>query len=95
MHDWSDTRCQTILSNIVAVMDKEYSRLLIDDFVLPDTGVDSHAASMDVLMMLCASGIERTVCQWEALLNSVNLEIVEIHSTRMRCEAVIETRKRA
>jgi hypothetical protein len=37
MHDWQDDKCISILRNIVTAMDLERSRILIDDFVVPDT----------------------------------------------------------
>lgn len=78
MHDWPDKKCATILANIAKAMDPEYSRLLIDDYVLPDTGAKRREAGMDFLMMLFASGMERTRHQWEQLLDSVGLQIVKI-----------------
>ena len=92
MHDWSDTKCKDILSNIVPSMDKQYSRILIDDYVIPNTGASVRGASMDILMLLFASGIERTQHQWERLLNSVGLEIVRIWQPKIGEESVIEAK---
>jgi len=75
-------------------MDAEYSRLLIDDWVLPDVGASIKAANMDVNMMLMFDAMERTRGQWERLLGSAGLEIVEIYSTPGAAESVIETRVR-
>ncbi|CAK3792409.1 S-adenosyl-L-methionine-dependent methyltransferase [Lecanosticta acicola] len=94
MHDWSDKKCRAILSNTVKAMDPKYSRILIDDYVLPDTGADLRAASMDVLMMIFASGMERTRHQWEELLGSVGLEIVKVWSHEAGVESVIEAKMR-
>jgi hypothetical protein len=73
-------------------MDKEYSRILIDDFVLPDVGADGVVASMDVIMMLLASGIERAEGQWRRLLHLANLEIIKIWRAGVGYEAVIEAK---
>jgi hypothetical protein len=75
-------------------MEKEYSRLLINEFVLPDTGCDLHPALMDIMMMSLACGIERTEKQWRGLLESVGLEIVKIWRSP-GVESVIETKLRA
>lgn len=73
-------------------MDPEYSTLLIDDYVLPDTGAELRAAEMDILMWLHTAGLERTVSQWESLFRTVGLELVKIwHSVRGN-ESVLETR---
>lgn len=94
MHDWSDKKCAAILSNTVKAMDPVHSRILIDDYVLPDTGADMRAASMDFLMMLFASGMERTKHQWQQLLESVNLEIVKIWTHEAGVESIIEAKVR-
>lgn len=93
MHDWPDKKCQEILSRTVEAMDKSYSRILIEDFVLPDQGVDMRAASLDITMMLFHMGIERTEAQWEELLHSVGLEIVKIYP-KPGFESVIEAKIR-
>lgn len=62
-------------------MDPEYSTLLIDDYVLPDTGSELRAAEMDILMWLHTAGLERTVSQWKSLFSQVGLELVQIWSS--------------
>ena len=77
-HDWSDEQCQIILTNTAKAMEPGYSRLLIDEHVLPNTGASLRAASLDMAMMLWASGIERTESQWLKLLDACDLEIIKI-----------------
>lgn len=69
-----------------------YSRLLIDEYVLPNSGAPVRGASMDFLMMMYNSGMERTVRQWENLLDICGLEIVKIWLTRSDYEAVLEAK---
>lgn len=45
MHDWGDKICRKILENTVEAMEKGYSTLLINDFVLPERNVGWRAAS--------------------------------------------------
>lgn len=91
-HDWDDEKSKKLLSNTVAAMDPAYSRLLIDEWVLPDEGVPLKSASMDCNMMLLFDACERTRMQWEKLLDDVGLEIVDIFSTPGAAESVIETK---
>ncbi|KAK4894567.1 hypothetical protein LTR27_007208 [Elasticomyces elasticus] len=91
-HDWDDSHSRKLLSNTVAAMDAEYSRLLIDDWVLPDFGASLKATNMDVNMMIMFDAMERTKNQWVKLLADVGLEIVEIYSTPGAAESIIETR---
>lgn len=72
-------------------MDKS-SRLLINEFVLPNTETSQLQASLDIMMMALVSGLERTEMQWRALLESIGLEVVKIWSVVPEAEAVIETR---
>ncbi|KAL8776123.1 MAG: hypothetical protein Q9194_003354 [Teloschistes cf. exilis] len=92
-HNWSDAYSAKILSRVVEAMDAEYSILLIDDYVLPDTNVKLRAAEMDVLMLLHTSGIERTEQHWRSLCQSVGLEVVRIWSADRGEESVIEAKK--
>ncbi|KAI9713802.1 MAG: hypothetical protein M1820_000532 [Bogoriella megaspora] len=93
-HDWSDKKCRELFGNTVAAMDKEYSRILIEDFVLPATGAGYRAASMDTHMFLTLGGIERTERHWHELLQSIGLEIVKIWAgTPGMYESVIEAKK--
>ena len=54
-----------------------YSRVLINDFALPDRNCLSIAASFDLNMMAAAGGMERTRAQWQELLASVGLEVIK------------------
>ncbi|KAI4243074.1 MAG: hypothetical protein LQ352_007105 [Teloschistes flavicans] len=92
-HNWSDAYSAKILSRVVEAMDAEYSILLIDDYVLPDTNVKLRAAEMDLLMLLHTSGIERTEAHWRSLCKSVGLEVVKIWSADRGEESVIEAKK--
>ena len=71
-------------------MTKGYSRLLIDEYVLPETGASIRGSAMDFLMMCFLSGIERTRRQWDELLDSCGLEIVKVWGIRTDYEQVIE-----
>ena len=67
-----------------------YSRLLIEDLVMPDQGADMRQASVDMTMYFMPEGIERTADQWKELLEHVGLQIVKIWSDGSGMESVIE-----
>ena len=94
-HDWSDEHCQTILSNTAKAMEKGYSRILIDEFVLPNTSASLRGSAMDFMMMMYTSGIERTMQQWEKLLQASGLEIIKVWGVDSGHEQVIECQLRA
>lgn len=89
-HDWPDHICQQILRNTVSAMAPDYSKILIVDFVLPDTETPLMQASMDIQMMSLGAGVERSERQWRDLLGSVGLEIAGIWSQSPGMESVIE-----
>ena len=60
-------------------MDKD-SRILIDDIVLPHTGVHWQAAQLDLTMMAALGSVERTNEQWYALMKSAGLKILQIYT---------------
>lgn len=71
-------------------MEPGYSKILINDWVLPDTGSPLLPALMDIQMIIVLSGIERTQTQWKDLLESVGLEVVKFHSLGKEVEDLIE-----
>ena len=77
MHDWSDDKCRDILRHLAAAMTKGYSKLLIEEFILPDQGCALLSAVWDVEMMAILSSMERTRDHWRELLDSAGFAIME------------------
>lgn len=73
-------------------MKPAYSKLLISEFVLPNTDTGLFPASLDMQMMGLHAGMERSEKQWRALLSSAGLEIVKIWQKVRGGEGVIEAR---
>lgn len=55
------------------------SILLLDEWVLPESGVNSYATSMDLTMMAAFAGAERTEAQWRSILEESGLTLVEAY----------------
>ncbi|KAL8665819.1 MAG: hypothetical protein Q9202_001941 [Teloschistes flavicans] len=90
LHDWPDRACLSILRNIAAAMRREYSILLLDEMVLPDTNIPPKGALLDLSMMALETGAERTSKQWHNLLASACLRIAKVWSGDRGLESVIE-----
>ena len=95
LHDFPDDKCRLILQNIIEAMAKD-SLILIDEMVLPNTGVHWQATQIDLTMMSALASMERTHEQWNALLDSVRLKITKtyvytpsLHESVMGCGAQI------
>ncbi|CAG7969508.1 unnamed protein product [Penicillium olsonii] len=75
LHDWSDDHCRTILKHTTAAMESGYSKILIEDYVVPDQNAGLKETLIDMVVMVWCPGIERTRQRWIELLESVGLEI--------------------
>lgn len=76
-------------------MEPGYSKILINDWVVPDTGSPLIPALLDIQIMAVLPGMERTQTQWKELLESVGLEIVKIHTIGKEVEGLIEAVRKA
>lgn len=54
-----------------------YSKLLIHELLVPETGADTFAAVYDLVMMAFNAGMERTESQWSQLIEMAGLEVVK------------------
>ncbi|KAH9883886.1 S-adenosyl-L-methionine-dependent methyltransferase [Xylariomycetidae sp. FL2044] len=79
MHDYRDEDCLQILRNVMSSMKEGYSHLVINDFILPDTGCPLLAAEWDLMMLALMSSMERTEAQWRSLLAKAGLYIEGIY----------------
>ncbi|KAJ6097481.1 O-methyltransferase family 2, partial [Penicillium canescens] len=93
LHDWSDERCRSILTNIVAAMKPDYSRLILHESLLPDTNCDLSSACMSIMMMLQVAAFERSEEHWRDLLESVGLSHVTFYQSPGNGEGIIEAIK--
>ena len=79
LHDWDDEKSLEILKNLISAMDPD-SLILIDDMVLPNTGVHWWSAWMDLHMLTMLGAWERNVDQWHSLLDRAGLRVVDIQT---------------
>ncbi|ROV89818.1 hypothetical protein VMCG_09489 [Cytospora schulzeri] len=76
LHNWNDEKSKQILHQIKSAMSAE-SVLLINDMILPEAGVPTFAASLDLVMLGACASRERTMKEWEELLGDVGLVVRE------------------
>ena len=95
LHDYSDGECRLILQNLKMAMKAGYSKILLDEAILPQTNCPSWFAACDINMMAMAAGIERTKKQWIDLLQSVDLDVKIWNSPHDGEEAIIEATLKA
>lgn len=90
LHDWPDDTCRKILANITAAMKPGYSKLLINENVVPNTDAQWEATALDMMMLTLLSSRERTRENWTDLLTSAGLKIAHIYTARNGAESLIE-----
>ncbi|RMZ75890.1 hypothetical protein DV738_g5206, partial [Chaetothyriales sp. CBS 135597] len=79
MHDWEDKLAVQILQSLVPALGPD-SQILIDEQVLPETGVHWFSATMDIHMYAAVGGMERNESEWRALLDQAGLRLVEVRT---------------
>ena len=95
LHDWPNAHCLRILRNTRQAMKKGYSRILINELVLPEVGGTEYEAFIDLSMMVLETGQERTKREWEVLFGEAGVRLegiwgVEGGDGRCVIEAVVE-----
>jgi hypothetical protein len=75
LHDWPDKQALQILARVREVMGPE-SLLLINETILPESNVALSSAQADLTMMVSFASLERTLKQFEALLNEAGFDLV-------------------
>lgn len=91
LHDWNDSLCRTILEHIRAAMDPSYSKVLINQWLVPTQGATSFMTHQDLNMMATVSAMERTEEQTRDLLEGAGLYIVRIwQPDDVESECIIE-----
>lgn len=93
MHDWPDDICRSILRRIAEAMKPGYSKILINDSLIPSAGAHWENTACDVSMMALLSSLERSERQWFELIEGggLGLKIVKIWTCGLPgVEALIE-----
>lgn len=90
LHDWPDDKCQIILTHLRNAMQPGYSKILIQDIVIPNVGAPRSATSYDWSMMGFFAARERTEAQWRSLLAASELKIAGIWTRDPASVSVIE-----
>jgi hypothetical protein len=89
LHDWSDETSVKILKQTAAVMKRGYSKILINDIVIPTTDASCYQVAMDCLV-LQASANERTEAVWRKVIEDAGLKLVKIWPDGRGYESVVE-----
>jgi hypothetical protein len=90
LHDWGDEDCVRILEQLKPAIRKGYSRVLINEIVVPDKGASWPVTAMDSLVFVLGVMRERTEKDWEAILTRAGYRVVRVYASGMGSESLIE-----
>ena len=71
-------------------MQKSYSKILINELVVPKEGAPWSVTSMDLLMMALCTVKERAESDWRRLIEEAGLKITGIWTKAQGSESLIE-----
>ena len=89
IHDWPDEKAVEILKHTISALGPD-SVILIDDRVLPNTGVHWYATVLDLTMMAGMASQERTVEQWNSLMEKAGLKIQNTYTYTGAYNSIME-----
>ncbi|KAH8661162.1 S-adenosyl-L-methionine-dependent methyltransferase [Ilyonectria robusta] len=91
LHDYPDDKCVEIVKQVKEAMIPGYSKLLLNEHVIPAMGANWEATYLDVYMMVLFSARERTEDDWRELLEKrCGLKICKFWDPGNGVEAIIE-----
>lgn len=91
LHDWPESSAREILANLKPALERGYSKILINEIVVPDCGAGWFSTSVDLIMMTMLAAHERRENQWRALIESVGgLKLSKIWNCGAAPERLIE-----
>lgn len=91
LHDWPNPQCIQILSQLKPALKPGYSRILLNEIVIPDEKAGWFETSVDMLMMQVHSAQERREWEWISLVDAVGgLRVKHIWDVDGAVEKVIE-----
>ena len=90
LHNWPDHLAATILRNTASAMKPGYSKLILNEYILPASGCPVSPSWFDWHMMAAHAACERTEKQFEELIASAGLKVVKFWYPEGSFDAVVE-----
>lgn len=78
IQDWGHDNNVKILSHLRKAMKPGYSKLLINDWIMPDEGASRFMTSMDLCMMAVFGGEERPEYRHREYIEAAGLKVTGI-----------------
>lgn len=78
LHGFDDDACITALRNLATASARSGATIALMEMVMPDSRADLASASFDMQMFMGTSGRERTLAEWQRLLDKSGLVLKEV-----------------
>lgn len=89
-HDWSDEKCRTILLALKPALAPGYSKVLVQESIVPAQGATWLTTAADLLMMCSLAGRERTEAGFRELFESVGMKVTGFYTRAPGEESLVE-----
>lgn len=90
LHDWGDDDCVRILEQLRPAMKPGYSKLLVNEIIVPGRNAPWPTTSMDQLVFVLGAMAERTESSWENILERAGFKVTHVYNYEMGSESLIE-----
>lgn len=90
LHNWPDPLARTILRNTAAAMEPSYSKIILNEYILPAQDCPQSASWADMHMMGGLAALERSEKQWRELVRGTGLTVVRFWFPDGSIDGVIE-----
>lgn len=90
LHNWPNHLARTILANTAAAMEPGYSKIILNEYILPAKDCPQSASWADMHMMGGLAALERNEQQWRELAEGTGLKIVKFWFPEGSIDGVIE-----
>jgi predicted O-methyltransferase YrrM len=88
LHDWSDSEAVTILGNVRRAMDPA-GKILVIDTIIPDGDTAHFGKMIDIIMLACYAGRERTEAEFITLFEAAGLRHSETRITSSPTSVIV------
>lgn len=78
LHGLDDATCRQVLQTLARASGNSGAPIALLETILPEQGANAAAAAMDMQMFMGTRGRERTLAQWQALIDGTGLYLSEV-----------------
>jgi hypothetical protein len=89
LHDWPWDDCRKILQKVKSAMRPGFSKLIINDAVVPEIGVPLQQTLVDMTMMTLGAE-EKSERQFRDLLTSEGFVVTDIQRNSVAIDSIIQ-----